>query len=64
MDLHIRNNLFPPLFTIINDINGDLNFQYGLELLGQGLAIVTCVEIGNMKNSRKFDLLKMCMKYF
>ena len=33
MDLHIRNNFFPPLFTMINDINGDLNILYGLELL-------------------------------
>ena len=33
MDLHIQNNLFPPLFTIINDTNGDLNFLYGFDLL-------------------------------
>ena len=33
MDLHIRNNLFSPLFTTINNINGDLTFLYGFELL-------------------------------
>ena len=33
MDLLKRNNMFPPLFTIINNINGDLKFLYGLELL-------------------------------
>ena len=33
MDLHIRNNLFPPLFTIINNINGYLNILYDLKSL-------------------------------
>ena len=33
IDLYIRNSLFPPLFTIINNINGDLNMLHGLELL-------------------------------
>ena len=45
MDLLKRNNLFPPLLTIINNIKGYLNIRYGLELLipnmGQGLAMVT-----------------------
>ena len=31
--LHIRNNLFSQLFTVINYIYGDLDFLYGLELL-------------------------------
>ena len=33
IDLRIRNKLFFPLFTIINDFSGDLNFLYGLVLL-------------------------------
>ena len=33
MDLLKRNHLFPPLFTIINNINGYLNILYDLELL-------------------------------
>ena len=28
-----KNNLFPPLFLIINNIDGYLNILYGLELL-------------------------------
>ena len=69
MELHIRNNLFLPCFTIINDINGDLNFLYGLELLIQSSGTWThncdnhVEKIGNMKNSKKFDLLKICTKY-
>ena len=30
IDLHIENDLFPPLFSIVNNINGDLNILYGL----------------------------------
>ena len=41
MDLHIGNNLFHTVFTIINDINGDLNFLYGLELLFPSFATGT-----------------------
>ena len=35
MDLHIKNDWFPTMFTLIkfDDINGDLKFLYGLELL-------------------------------
>ena len=32
-DLHISNGLFPSLFTIINNNNGDLIMLYYLELL-------------------------------
>ena len=32
IDLHIKNSLFPLLFTIINNISGDLNMLQGLEL--------------------------------
>ena len=33
MGLLKRNNLFHPLFTIMNNIKGYLNILYGLELL-------------------------------
>ena len=31
--MHIRNSLFPPLLTIINNINGTLNMLHNLEML-------------------------------
>ena len=69
MGLHIRNSFCLPLFTIIDDITGDLNILYGLELLipssGTGTRNCDIHKItGNIKNSTYFDLLKICMKYF
>ena len=57
------------VFTIINDIIGNLNILYGLELLILGSGTGTrnlwhSEKTGNMKNSKKFNQLKMCMKYF
>ena len=33
MDLQIRNCLFPPLFTLVDNINSNLNMLHGLESL-------------------------------
>ena len=68
MDLLKRNNLLPPLFTIINNTNGYLNFLYGLELLilNSGTETRNC-DIWRKLATRKThnsDLLKMCLKYF
>ena len=56
MDLLKRNNLFPPLFIIINKINGYLNILYGLELLipssGTGIPIVTYGENWQHKKNK------------
>ena len=66
MDLIKRNYLFPPLFTVINNINGYLNILYGLELLipSSGTAIVTYGENWQHKKEQNSDLGKMCLKYF
>ena len=60
MDLHIRNILFPPLFTIINDIYSNINILYGRELLIPSSGTRTrnymdrdTEKIGNMKNSKQ-----------
>ena len=58
MDLLKRNNLFPRLFTIINNINGNLNSMYGLELLipssGTGTRNMTYGENWQHENLPKF----------
>ena len=69
MNLLKRNNLFPPLFSIINNINGYLNILYGLELLisSPGSETRNCDiwrKLANTKKTANSDLLKMCLKYF
>ena len=69
MDLLKRNNLFPPLFTIINKINGYLNIMYALELLIPSSGTGTCNcdirrKLATQKHSKNLILLKMCLKYF
>ena len=54
INLHIRNSLFPPLFAIINNINGDLNMLHGLEFL----ILSTGRGTGNWNTSRKLTALK------
>ena len=56
-DLLKRNNLFPPLFTIINNINGYLSTLYGLELLFPSSGTGTrncdiCRKLATWKNSK------------
>ena len=68
MDLHIRNNLFLLMFTVINDINSDLNILYGSELqtANSGIGTRNCDIWRKLATQKKqnSDLLKMCMKYF
>ena len=65
----MRNNLFPPLFSIINNINGDLNILCGLEQLIPSSGTRTDNydirrTLTTWKVSKNSDLLKMRIKYF
>ena len=54
MDLHVINILFLSLF-IVDDINGHLNFLYGLELLipSSGTGTRNCGIWGNWNHEKK-----------
>ena len=62
IDVHIRNNLFPTLFTIIKF--SVLFRTANSKFWDRDSYLCHRQKTGNMKNSKKIDLLKMCVKYF